>query len=155
MEASRRTNTKKITSNASWILVPEFLVKNKTLIMPQPTLLTFSFSQIWKHRWNSNFKDSSRPKNGIKAWIFSCDNFLELSTWCIDELNSIFGDQAPSRTSVYRWYGGFNLGCSYIKRISWRSFKTSCCSGNNWCCAPTDIARLLCDLSWNIDNLRH
>ena len=27
---------------------------------------------------------------------------------CIDELNSIFGDEAPSRTSVYRWYGEFN-----------------------------------------------
>ena len=27
---------------------------------------------------------------------------------CIDELNSIFGDKAPSRTSVYRWYGEFN-----------------------------------------------
>ena len=23
---------------------------------------------------------------------------------CIDELNSIFGNKAPSRTSVYRWY---------------------------------------------------
>ena len=29
---------------------------------------------------------------------------------CIDELNSIFGDEAPSRTSVYRWYGKFNRG---------------------------------------------
>ena len=28
----------------------------------------------------------------------------------IDELNSIFGDDAPSRTSVYRWYGEFNRG---------------------------------------------
>ena len=27
---------------------------------------------------------------------------------CIDELNSIFGDAAPSRTSVYQWYGEFN-----------------------------------------------
>ena len=27
---------------------------------------------------------------------------------CIDELNSIFGDEAPSRTSVYRWYDEFN-----------------------------------------------
>ena len=29
---------------------------------------------------------------------------------CNDELNSIFGDEAPSRTSVYRWYGEFNRG---------------------------------------------
>ena len=27
-----------------------------------------------------------------------------------DELNSIFGDEAPSRTSVYRLYGEFNRG---------------------------------------------
>ena len=27
---------------------------------------------------------------------------------CIDELNSIFGDEPPLRTSVYRWYGEFN-----------------------------------------------
>ena len=26
---------------------------------------------------------------------------------CINEPNSIFGDEAPSRTSVYRWYGEF------------------------------------------------
>ena len=31
---------------------------------------------------------------------------------CIDELNSIFGDKALSRTSVYRWYGEFNRGRS-------------------------------------------
>ena len=29
---------------------------------------------------------------------------------CIDELNSIFGDEAPSRVWVYRWYGEFNRG---------------------------------------------
>ena len=28
----------------------------------------------------------------------------------IDELNSIFGDEAPSRTSVYRWYCEFIRG---------------------------------------------
>ena len=27
---------------------------------------------------------------------------------CIDELHSIFGNEAPSTTSVYRWYGEFN-----------------------------------------------
>ena len=26
---------------------------------------------------------------------------------CIDELNSIIGDEAPSSTSVYRWHGEF------------------------------------------------
>ena len=34
---------------------------------------------------------------------------------CIDELNSIVGDEAPSRTSVYRWYEEFNRGCSSIQ----------------------------------------
>ena len=33
----------------------------------------------------------------------------------IDELNSIFGDGAPSRTSVYRWYGEFNPGRSSLQ----------------------------------------
>ena len=31
---------------------------------------------------------------------------------CIDELNSIFGHEAPSRASVYRCYGEFNRGRS-------------------------------------------
>ena len=31
---------------------------------------------------------------------------------CIDDLNSIFADEAPSRTSVYRWYNEFNRGRS-------------------------------------------
>ena len=34
---------------------------------------------------------------------------------CIDELNSIFGDEAPSRTSVYRWYGKVNRGRSSLR----------------------------------------
>ena len=34
---------------------------------------------------------------------------------CIDELNSIFDDEAPSRTSVYRWYGEFNRGRSSLQ----------------------------------------
>ena len=34
---------------------------------------------------------------------------------CIDELNSIFVNEAPSRTSVYRWYGEFNRGRSSLQ----------------------------------------
>lgn len=34
---------------------------------------------------------------------------------CMDELNSIFGDEAPSRTSVYRWYGEFKCGRSSLQ----------------------------------------
>ena len=34
---------------------------------------------------------------------------------CIDELSSIFCDEAPSRTSVNRWYGEFNRGCSSLQ----------------------------------------
>ena len=36
---------------------------------------------------------------------------------CIDELNSIFGDEAPSRNSVYRWYGEFNRGHSSLQDV--------------------------------------
>ena len=31
---------------------------------------------------------------------------------CNDALYLIFGDEAPSGTSVYRWYGEFNRGRS-------------------------------------------
>ena len=34
---------------------------------------------------------------------------------CIDELNSIFSDEAPSRTNVYRWYDEFNRGHSSLQ----------------------------------------
>ena len=34
---------------------------------------------------------------------------------CINELNSIFGDEAPSRTSVYWRYGEFNRGRSSLQ----------------------------------------
>ena len=34
---------------------------------------------------------------------------------CIDELNSIFGNEAPSRTSIYPWYGEFNRGRSSLQ----------------------------------------
>ena len=35
---------------------------------------------------------------------------------CIDELNSIFDNEALSRTSsVYRWYGEFNRGRSLLQ----------------------------------------
>ena len=34
---------------------------------------------------------------------------------CIDELNSIFGNEAQSKTSVYRCYGEFNRGRSSLR----------------------------------------
>ena len=33
----------------------------------------------------------------------------------MDELNLIFGDEAPSSSSVYRWYGEFNRGLSSLQ----------------------------------------
>ena len=33
----------------------------------------------------------------------------------IDKLNSIFGNEAPSRTKVYRWYGEFTRGHSSLQ----------------------------------------
>ncbi|XP_025158379.1 histone-lysine N-methyltransferase SETMAR-like [Harpegnathos saltator] len=33
---------------------------------------------------------------------------------CIDELNSTFGDEAPSKTTIYRWYTEFNRGRSSL-----------------------------------------
>ena len=40
---------------------------------------------------------------------------VELQQQCIGELNSIFGDEAPSWTSIYRWYGEFNRGRSPLQ----------------------------------------
>lgn len=33
---------------------------------------------------------------------------------CIDQLNLTFGDEAPSKTTVYRWYSEFNCGRSSL-----------------------------------------
>lgn len=33
----------------------------------------------------------------------------------MDEHNSIFGDEAPSRLSVYRWYGESNCGSRILQ----------------------------------------
>ena len=48
----------------------------------------------------------------FRAIIFY--NFRRVLTQqqCIDELNSIFGDEVPSRTSVYQCYGELNRGRS-------------------------------------------
>ena len=51
---------------------------------------------------------------------------------CIDELNSIFEHEAPSRTSVYRWYGEFNRGrSSLLDEFREGLPKISCCSENH------------------------
>ena len=47
---------------------------------------------------------------------------------CIDELNSIFDNEASSRTSVYRWYDEFYQGRGSLQ-YEFRD-KISCCSGN-------------------------
>ena len=65
----------------------------------------------------SNLRDSSRPKMELNREDFRAIIFYNFrrgltQQQCIDELNSIFGDEAPSRTSVYRWYGEFNRGRS-------------------------------------------
>ena len=49
---------------------------------------------------------------------------------CNDELNSIFGDEASSRTSVYRWYFEFSRGRSSLLD-EFREEEISCCSGNH------------------------
>ena len=51
----------------------------------------------------------------FRAIIFS--NFQRGLTQqkCIDELNSMFDDEASSRASVYRWYSEFSRGRSSIQ----------------------------------------
>ena len=52
----------------------------------------------------------------FRAIVFF-NNFRRVLTQqqCIAELNSIFGDEATSRTSIYRWYGAFNRGRSSLQ----------------------------------------
>ena len=33
---------------------------------------------------------------------------------CVDERNSLYGDKAPSKITVYRWYSEFNRGRSSV-----------------------------------------
>ena len=64
----------------------------------------------------SNLKDSSlAQKMELNREYFHAIIFYNFRRGLtqphgIDELNSIFGDEAPSRTSVYRYYGEFNRG---------------------------------------------
>ena len=46
----------------------------------------------------------------FRAFIFYKFRHGLTQQQCINELNSIFGYEAPSRTSVYRWYGEFKRG---------------------------------------------
>ena len=55
----------------------------------------------------------------------------------MNELNSVFGDEALSRTSVFRWYGEFNRGRSSHQEL--REYQNQL--------LLTDIARSSCDLS--------
>ena len=57
----------------------------------------------------------------MKSWTFSGQFFFYIfrrgltQQQCIDELNSIFGDEAPLRISFYRWYGEFKQGNSSLQ----------------------------------------
>ena len=53
----------------------------------------------------SNLKDSSHfaQKMELNCERFYAIIFYNFQQQCIDGLNSIFGDEAPSKTSVYRW----------------------------------------------------
>lgn len=53
---------------------------------------------------------------------------------CINELNLIFDDEAPSGTSVYRWYGEFNRRYSSFQDED-KVVKISCCSKKILMCA--------------------
>ena len=54
-------------------------------------------------------------RDHFRAIIFNNFRHGLTQQQCIVELNSIFGDDYPSRASVYRWYGEFNRGCSSLQ----------------------------------------
>ena len=96
-----------------------------------PLLCSLTFLRLYLLRmcWDtsaicvvySNLKDSSLAKKmelnrkHFRAIIFH--NFQRRITQqqCIDDINSIFANEAPSRNSVYRWYDEFNWGCSSLQ----------------------------------------
>ena len=94
-------------------------------------------------------------KNGIKSWKFSCDYFD------VDWLNNSalmklikFLDMKLHQGPVFIDGMVNSIEPQFTsRRISWRSSKISCCSGNHWYCAPTDIARSSCGLSWDWYNI--
>ena len=55
----------------------------------------------------------------------SCENFRAMIYYdfqrglsqqqCIDQLHSTFGDEAPSKTTVYHWFSEFNRGRRSLK----------------------------------------
>ena len=58
-------------------------------------------------------------RNGINSCHFRANNFYnfrrELSQEYIDELISLFGDKAPSYSTVKNWFNEFNRGRSSLK----------------------------------------
>ena len=65
----------------------------------------------------SNLQDSSCPKMELNREHFRTIIFYKFrraltQQLCMEEINSIFGDAASSRTSVYRSYVKFNRGRS-------------------------------------------
>ena len=71
--------------------------------------------------------------NGEHFRVIMFYNFRRGSTQqqYINELNSIFGDETPSRTSVYRRHGEFNRGRSSLQdKFREGGPKISCCPDN-------------------------
>ena len=68
----------------------------------------------------SNLQDSSCPKMELNREHFRTIIFYKFrraltQQLCMEEINSIFGDAASSRTSVYRWYDEFNRANSLLQ----------------------------------------
>ena len=60
-----------------------------------------------KTKWN--FEQSFIKSNKIGNALLVFSNFRRgLSQKCIEELKSLFGDKAPSYSTVENWFHGFN-----------------------------------------------
>ena len=87
---------------SAWSLTPQRCMRvafyisgfgNPSVAIYQLTALSYSLTflslYVLRTFWHmsaicvvySNLNDRSRSKNGIKSWTFSCDYFLQLSTW--------------------------------------------------------------------------
>ena len=79
-------------------------------------VLSFSYKKLHYNRAGHQFFYA--PCNRVTSALQKRNHYFrrELTQQQFnDEFKSIFGDEAPLRTSFHRWYGEFNRGCSSLQ----------------------------------------
>ena len=131
--------------------------------------LSKKFFRVGSHRICQSLKKSfvsigrqNCSRNTIFVWLFFCKLRRGLiQQQCIDEFNSIFDDETPSRTSVYWWYGELHPGRSSLQdefreghtQFVKRSKKSFVSIGRKKCSRNTiAVLRNTSMISWHVMN---